>query len=156
MESYAEGESTPLLLEETIGANFERTVGTHPDREALVEVASGRRWTWRELNHDVTVLARGLIAAGIGKGDGVGIWAPLFVAPSTSAARARRARVVWRCQPVQERTSYSSRPTRCLASSKTSSMVQRARTFRPSPEQAETFPVSSTPKRQRLGTRSAV
>src|SRR3954453_20061810 len=57
---------------------------------------------------------------------GVGIWAPLFAAPRTSAARARRARVVWRCQPVQERTSYSSRPTRCLASSKTSSMVQRA------------------------------
>src|SRR4051812_43189321 len=57
---------------------------------------------------------------------GVGRWAPFFATPSTRAARARRARVVWRCQPVQERTSYSSRPTRCLADSKTSSMVQRA------------------------------
>ncbi len=26
MESYAKGETTPALLEETIGANFERTV----------------------------------------------------------------------------------------------------------------------------------
>src|SRR3954471_12765820 len=56
----------------------------------------------------------------------VRIGAPFFTTPRTRGARARRARVVWRCQPVQERTSYSSRPTRCLANSKASSMVQRA------------------------------
>src|SRR6266550_4477828 len=56
----------------------------------------------------------------------VGFRVPPFAAPRTRTARARRARVVWRCQPVQERTSYSSRPTRCLASLNTSSMVQRA------------------------------
>jgi fatty-acyl-CoA synthase len=76
MDSYAAGETEPALLEETIGANLERTVAAHPDREALVEVASGRRWTWRELNDDVDALARGLLAAGIAKGDRVGIWAP--------------------------------------------------------------------------------
>ena len=76
MESYAQGETSPALLEETIGANFERTVEQHADREALVEVATGRRWTYRELNDDVDALARGLVAAGIGKGDRVGIWAP--------------------------------------------------------------------------------
>ncbi len=76
MESYAKGELEPPLLEETIGANFDRTVAAHPDREALVEVASGRRWTWRELHRDVTDLARGLVAAGLTKGDRVGIWAP--------------------------------------------------------------------------------
>ncbi|UAL30874.1 AMP-binding protein [Nocardioides rotundus] len=76
MESYAAGETTPELLEETIGANFERTVERWPDREALVEVASGRRWTWAELDADVNALARGLMAAGIEKGDRVGIWAP--------------------------------------------------------------------------------
>ena len=59
MESYAAGELEPPLLEETIGANFERTVAAQPDREALVEVASGRRWTWSELNHDIDALARG-------------------------------------------------------------------------------------------------
>jgi fatty-acyl-CoA synthase len=76
MESYAAGDTHPPLLEETIGANFERTVATHPDREALVEVASGRRWTWAELDRDVDGLAIGLIRAGIGKGDRVGIWSP--------------------------------------------------------------------------------
>src|SRR3954449_250736 len=76
MESYAVGELEPPLLEETIGASFERTVAAHPDREALVEVASGRRWSWAELDRDVDELARGLVAAGIEKGDRVGIWAP--------------------------------------------------------------------------------
>src|SRR3954449_12025027 len=76
MESYARGETSPALLEETIGANFERTVARHPDREALVEVATGRRWTWSSLDGDVNALARGLLAAGIAKGDRVGIWAP--------------------------------------------------------------------------------
>jgi len=76
MESYAIGETSPALLEETIGANFERTVAAHPAREALVEVASGRRWTWAELDADVNRLARGLIAAGVAKGDRVGIWSP--------------------------------------------------------------------------------
>ena len=76
MESYAQGETTPPLLEETIGANFEATVSRHPDREALVEVASGRRWTWAELDRDVDALAIGLVRAGIGKGDRVGIWSP--------------------------------------------------------------------------------
>ena len=64
MESYAAGETSPALLEETIGANFERTVAAHGDSEALVEVASGRRWTYAELDRDVNALARGLIAAG--------------------------------------------------------------------------------------------
>ena len=76
MEAYAKGELEPPLLEETIGANFERTVATYAEREALVEVATGRRWTWTELERDVDDLARGLLAAGIGKGDRVGIWAP--------------------------------------------------------------------------------
>ena len=76
MESYAQGETSPPLLEETIGGNFERTVAEHGDREGLVEVATGRRWTYAELDADVNALARGLIAAGIAKGDRVGIWAP--------------------------------------------------------------------------------
>ncbi len=76
MESYAAGETTPPLIEETIGGNFERIAREHADREALVEVASGRRWTYAELDRDVDALARGLIGAGIAKGDRVGIWAP--------------------------------------------------------------------------------
>ena len=76
MESYAAGETTPPLLEQTIGDHFERMVAVHGDREALVEVATGRRWTYAELDADVNALARGLMAAGVAKGDRVGIWAP--------------------------------------------------------------------------------
>ncbi len=76
MESYARGETDQPLLDETIGANFARTVASYPDREALVEVASGRRWTWTELERDVDAVARGLIAIGLEVGDRVGMWAP--------------------------------------------------------------------------------
>ncbi len=76
MESYASGETGAPLLEETIGANFERTVAAHSDSEALVEVATGRRWTYAELDADVDALARGLLAASVARGDRVGIWAP--------------------------------------------------------------------------------
>src|SRR3546814_13191663 len=62
MESLARGETDVPLLEETIGATLARTVAAHPDREALVEVASGSRWTWREFDADVDRLARALRA----------------------------------------------------------------------------------------------
>ena len=75
-DSYAAGPTEPALPDTTIGADLSRTVAAHPDREALVEVASGRRWTWRELEDDVNRVARGLMAAGIAVGDRVGIWAP--------------------------------------------------------------------------------
>jgi fatty-acyl-CoA synthase len=76
MESYAKGETEPPLIEQTIGANFESTVAAHGDNEALVEFASGRRWTYAELDRDVNALARGLIGSGVAKGDRVGVWAP--------------------------------------------------------------------------------
>ncbi|MDO9456268.1 AMP-binding protein [Nocardioides sp.] len=76
MESYAQGETDQPLLEETIGASFDRTVATWPEREALVEVATGRRWTWSELGAAVDAVARGLLAGGLEVGDRVGIWAP--------------------------------------------------------------------------------
>lgn len=76
MPSYASGPSEVPLLGETIGANLERTTKSYGDREALVELASGRRWTYAEFNADVDEFARGLITNGIEKGDRVGIWAP--------------------------------------------------------------------------------
>ena len=76
MDSYAAGESSATLLKETIGANFERIALEFAERDALVEVATGRDWTYAQLNDDVDALARGLIAIGIAKGDRVGVWAP--------------------------------------------------------------------------------
>ncbi|MEV4111192.1 AMP-binding protein [Nonomuraea sp. NPDC049695] len=74
--SYASGVSEVPLLGETIGENFERTVARFGGREALVDVAAGRRWTYAELDAAVNEVALGLLARGIAKGDRVGIWAP--------------------------------------------------------------------------------
>ncbi|MEV0702462.1 AMP-binding protein [Saccharopolyspora sp. NPDC050389] len=74
--SYASGVSDVPLLGDTIGANLDRTAARFPDRDALVEFATGRRWSYRELVAEVDALAVGLLDAGIGKGDRVGIWAP--------------------------------------------------------------------------------
>ncbi|QGV77841.1 AMP-binding protein [Streptomyces ficellus] len=88
--SYAHGTSGTALLGETIGANLARTVARHPGREALVDVPSGRRWTYAEFGADVARLARGLLAAGVAKGDRVGIWAvncPEWVLTQYATAR---------------------------------------------------------------------
>jgi fatty-acyl-CoA synthase len=74
--SYSHGTSDLPLLGETIGQNLQRVASVCPHREALVDVPSGRRWTYREFDEEVGSLARGLLAAGIGKGDRIGIWSP--------------------------------------------------------------------------------
>ncbi|MGN6780400.1 MAG: AMP-binding protein, partial [Marmoricola sp.] len=74
--SYASGTSGAPLLGETIDANLRRAVATHGDREAVVDVASGRRLTYAQLDAAVDEVARGLLARDIVKGDRVGIWAP--------------------------------------------------------------------------------
>ena len=76
MKSYDAGPTDIPILEETIGRNFERTVSANPDAEALVDVAGDRRYTYGELNTEIDLTARGLMAFGIEKGERVGIWAP--------------------------------------------------------------------------------
>jgi len=74
--SYSSGTSETPLLGDTIGDNLARTVARLPDAQALVDVPSGRRWTYAELDADVTALALGLVAGGVAAGDRVGIWSP--------------------------------------------------------------------------------
>ena len=76
VKSYDAGPADVPILEETIGANFERTAAAHPHVDALVEVATGRRWTYSELDDEINTVARGLMAAGLAAGDRIGIWAP--------------------------------------------------------------------------------
>jgi fatty-acyl-CoA synthase len=74
--SYAHGMSDVALLGDTIGANLDATVRRWPQRPALVSRHQDLRWSWAELADRVDRLAAGLLAAGIGQGDRVGIWAP--------------------------------------------------------------------------------
>ncbi|MFI8365140.1 AMP-binding protein [Streptomyces sp. NPDC085612] len=74
--SRASGSSEVPLLRETIGDNLDRTVRRFGGRDALVDVAAGRRWTYAQLAAEVDALALGLLDLGIVRGDRVGIWAP--------------------------------------------------------------------------------
>ncbi len=76
MKSSDAGPTDIPILEETIGANFERTVAANRDGDALVDMASGRRWTYAQLDAEIDVIARGLMALKIHAGERVGIWAP--------------------------------------------------------------------------------
>ena len=74
--AHSIGATDTALLEETIGAAFDRIVADHADREALVVPFQGLRLTFRELGREVDRLARALIALGLGKGDRLGMWSP--------------------------------------------------------------------------------
>ena len=74
--SYSHGASPDPLLGETIGDSLRRIATAHGDSEALVDVPTGRRWTYAQLDAATDAVARGLIASGVATGDRVGIWAP--------------------------------------------------------------------------------
>ena len=74
--SYDSGSTETPLIETTIGENLRRTVERFGDREALVDAAAGRRWTYTEFRDDVRRLATGLHRAGMRKGQLLGIWGP--------------------------------------------------------------------------------
>ena len=74
--SYSHGASARPLLGETIGDNLRRTAVSYPASEVLVDVPTGRRWTYPQLDSDTDTVGIGLLALGINKGDRVGIWAP--------------------------------------------------------------------------------
>jgi fatty-acyl-CoA synthase len=74
--SYVSGISTLPLLGDTIGANLDRTTARVGNHEALVECATGRRFSYPQLVEEVNACALGLDTLGVAKGDRVGIWAP--------------------------------------------------------------------------------
>ena len=81
MRAYTAGDTDVPLLEETIGANFERVAAQFPLHDAMIEAApvpgaDARRWSYTKMNDDVDRLARALLAVGVAKGERVGIWSP--------------------------------------------------------------------------------
>jgi fatty-acyl-CoA synthase len=76
LPSYSHGTSPTPLLGETIGENLRRIAAEFGSSEVVVDVPTGRRWTYQQFDTDTDALARGLIRAGIEPRDRVGIWAP--------------------------------------------------------------------------------
>ena len=76
--SAAKGPTAVPLLEETIPQSLARTVAKHGERDALVSVEQGLRYTYTEFAEEVDRVARGLMAIGVAAGDRVGIWSPNF------------------------------------------------------------------------------
>lgn len=73
--SYSSGISDVPLLGLTLGDSLAAATAAHPERDALVDVPSGRRWTYAELDEDTRALAVSLLDRGVEPGDRVGIWA---------------------------------------------------------------------------------
>ena len=74
--SYVHGPSDVPLTGETIPEAFDRIVAAHPDHEALVSRHQDTRYTYAQLHAEVELVARGLLALGLERGDRVGIWSP--------------------------------------------------------------------------------
>ncbi|MCO8643454.1 AMP-binding protein [Burkholderia multivorans] len=74
--SYVRGATDVPLSEATIGRFLRDTAERFLERPAVVFREQQVRWTWREFAAEIDVLAAGLAALGIRKGDRVGIWSP--------------------------------------------------------------------------------
>ncbi|KAB8296092.1 hypothetical protein EYC80_008892 [Monilinia laxa] len=72
-ESYSVGSAEPPLLPHTIPEHFHRIVEQHGSNLALVSHAQNAKLTYRELDERSNVLAHGLRALGVGKGDRVAV-----------------------------------------------------------------------------------
>lgn len=74
--SYAYGVSDIPLKGETIGQNLRGIATFFPERDALISDYQNYRATYSEFLAQVEQVAKALMAAGIQRGDRVGIWSP--------------------------------------------------------------------------------
>jgi fatty-acyl-CoA synthase len=65
----------PPFRDITVGQLASRLAAELPDSEALVYPDRGLRWTFRELEAEARLIARGLMASGVERGDRVAVWA---------------------------------------------------------------------------------
>ena len=65
----------PPYRDVTVGSLLRLLAQAQPDREALVYTHSGIRYTFRQLEDEARLIARGLMTAGVAKSDRVAVWA---------------------------------------------------------------------------------
>jgi len=79
-----------VMRNRTIGQILDDTIARFPDNDAVVYADRDYRRTWAELGRDVDVLAKGLMALGIQRGDKVALWSsnvPFWVGFMFATAR---------------------------------------------------------------------
>ncbi|OAX79486.1 hypothetical protein ACJ72_06193 [Emergomyces africanus] len=69
------GPTQPALWEMTLGELLEFQCLRYRDRECVVIPWTGARWTYGQVEHESSRLARGLLAKGIQRGDRIGVMA---------------------------------------------------------------------------------
>ena len=69
------GSGTVSFRDVPVGRLLTQLAATFPDRDALVYSDRHLRWTFRELETEARLVARGLIASGVARGDRVALWA---------------------------------------------------------------------------------
>ncbi|XKE55790.1 AMP-binding protein [Sutcliffiella horikoshii] len=63
------------LVHKTIGNLLDETVSRYPDKEAVVYVETGLRYSYKEFQQICNQVAKGLMNLGIKKGDHIAVWA---------------------------------------------------------------------------------
>jgi len=101
LPSYSHGACTTPLLGQTIGENLRAAVERFPDREAIVVCSQRLRLTYRQFWDLTDGAARAFLAAGVQKGDRVGIWSPnRFEWPAIQYATARIGAILVNINPA--------------------------------------------------------
>lgn len=76
--SYEHCPSAIRFLGETIGACLRRVASELHDKEALVSLHQGVRLTYGQLDEQVDLVAKSLLALGVEAGDRVAVWSPNY------------------------------------------------------------------------------
>jgi fatty-acyl-CoA synthase len=76
IRALKEGVTMETMLSTTVGDLLDQIVLRFPDREALIDLPQGRRYSYQELLIIVNQLAKGLLKLGIRKGEHLALWTP--------------------------------------------------------------------------------
>ena len=74
--SYVRGSFEVPLLDKCIGEVLADTANRYPEQDCLIARHQNQRYSYRQFNEQVDLAARGLLHAGVKRGDRVGIWSP--------------------------------------------------------------------------------